>query len=138
MRSSPWSSPASGSVCSAWPRSGSACGSLRALGRGRADAGGTAQPGRPVGTQALAVGAVTLANGGDNVAVYTPLFATRGAGAVTLLVGVFAVMMALWLLAAHALVRHPALGPPIRRIGRYALPLVLIGLGILIVAEATR
>jgi cadmium resistance protein CadD (predicted permease) len=33
-------------------------------------------------------------------------------------------------------VRHPALGPPIRRIARYALPVVLIGLGILILAEA--
>lgn len=51
-------------------------------------------------------------------------------------VGVFAAMTALWLLVAHALVRHPAVGPPIRRIGRYALPVVLIGLGILIIAEA--
>ena len=38
--------------------------------------------------------------------------------------------------AAHGPVRHPALGPPIRRIARYALPVVLIGLGILILAEA--
>lgn len=109
---------------------------LGALARGGAMADEDPRPGRPTGAKALAVGAVTVANGGDNIAVYTPLFATRSATEVTVLVAVFAAMTALWLLAAHSLVRHPALGPPIRHIGRYALPVVLIGLGLLVLAEA--
>lgn len=109
---------------------------LRGLRQGRGDPAEHPRAMGPAGAQALAVAAVTVANGGDNIAVYTPLFATRGAGEMALLVGVFAAMTALWLLVAHALVRHPAVGPPMRRIGRYALPVVLIGLGVLIISEA--
>lgn len=98
--------------------------------------GETARPRHPVaGAQVVAVGAVTVANGGDNIAVYTPLLATSSAVEMALLVLVFSAMTTLWLLAAHGLVGHPTLGPPIR-VGRYALPFLLIGLGILILAEA--
>lgn len=109
---------------------------LRGVRRGRPEGAEPPRAVGPGGGQALAVGAVTVANGGDNIAVYTPLFATRSAGEVALMVGVFAGMTALWLVVARALLRYPATGPPIRRIGRYALPVVLMGLGILIVAEA--
>jgi cadmium resistance protein CadD (predicted permease) len=90
----------------------------------------------PSRTQALAVGVVTVANGGDNVAVYTPLFATSSGADVALLAAVFLAMTALAIAGARALVRHPALGGVIRRGGRVALPLVLIGLGVLIPLEA--
>lgn len=84
----------------------------------------------------LAVAAVTLANGGDNLGIYTPLFATRTGPEATLLIAVFAIMTGVWCLLAHGLVNHPALGAPIRRYGRRVLPFVLIGLGVLILYEA--
>lgn len=84
----------------------------------------------------LAVAAVTLANGGDNLGIYTPLFATRTGPETTLLIVVFAIMTGVWCLLAHGLVNHPALGAPIRRYGRRVLPFVLIGLGVLILYEA--
>jgi cadmium resistance protein CadD (predicted permease) len=80
----------------------------------------------------LAVAAVTLANGGDNIAVYTALFATCEPLKVGLIGVVFVVMTALWCLAAHWLVNQEALGAPIRAQTHRVVPFVLIGLGILI------
>jgi cadmium resistance protein CadD (predicted permease) len=81
----------------------------------------------------LTVAAVTLANGGDNIAVYTALLATRQGFEVVPVIGVvFAVMTALWCLAAYWLVNHKALGTPIRAQAHRVVPFVLIGLGILI------
>ncbi|KMO37740.1 hypothetical protein VQ03_18800 [Methylobacterium tarhaniae] len=84
----------------------------------------------------LAVAGVTIANGGDNIGIYTPVFATSAAPRLVLVLAVFAVMVALWLGFAHWLVHHPALGAPIRRIGRVATPFVLIGIGAMVLVEA--
>jgi cadmium resistance protein CadD (predicted permease) len=88
------------------------------------------------GRNILTVAMATVANSGDNISVYTPLFATRSAVEIAVTGLVFAVMTALWCLAGHWLVHHPALGAPIRRYGHRTLPFILIGLGILILSEA--
>ncbi|QRE77020.1 cadmium resistance transporter [Methylobacterium aquaticum] len=94
-------------------------------------------PGEPAGLgTVLAVAAVTVANGGDNIGIYTPVFATASGPRLLLIVAVFAAMVALWLGLAHWLVHHPALGAPIRRIGRVATPFVLIGIGVMVLVEA--
>ncbi len=85
---------------------------------------------------AFAVAAVTLASGGDNIAVYTPVFAVRPIGEILAIGCVFAVMVGLWIGAAHWLIRHPTLGAPVRRYGHRALPLVLIAIGVLVFCEA--
>ncbi|PST64832.1 quaternary ammonium transporter [Rhizobium sp. SEMIA4064] len=84
----------------------------------------------------IAVAAVTIANGGDNISIYTPLFATRTIDEIAIIAIVFALMTALWLAAAHFLVNHPTIGAPIRRYGHLIVPFVLMGLGILILHEA--
>ena len=84
----------------------------------------------------VAIALVTIANGGDNISVYTPLFATRSAYEVLAIGCIFAVLTAVWLGAAHSLVNHPKLGAPIRRHGHRVVPFVLIALGILILYEA--
>lgn len=91
----------------------------------------TAKPGNVV-----AVAAVTIANGGDNISIYTPLFATRSGFDVAVIGIVFVGMTAVWLAVAHWLVNHRTVGAPIRRYGRRVVPFVLIGLGILILSEA--
>nr|NLR88958.1 quaternary ammonium transporter [Rhizobium sp. P28RR-XV] len=83
-----------------------------------------------------AIALVTIANGGDNISIYTPLFATRSAHEILTIGCIFAVLTAVWLGAAHSLVNHPKLGAPIRRHGRRVVPFVLIALGILILYEA--
>lgn len=85
--------------------------------------------------QALAVAAVTLANGGDNLGAWIPLFA-HSPGAVTMHAITFAVLTGLWCLAGAWLAGHRVIGIPLRRYGHVALPLVLIGLGLFILAGA--
>lgn len=88
----------------------------------------------PSASGLLAVTAVTIANGADNVAVYVPLFATRSAGAVAVMAAVFAIALALWCLGARWLVRHPAAGAPLRRWGPRLVPWLLVALGLWILA----
>jgi cadmium resistance protein CadD (predicted permease) len=86
----------------------------------------------PPSSSFLTVAAVTVANGGDNIGVYAPLFATSSAQAISAMGAVFAAMTALWCLAARWLVQHPAAATSIRRYGPKAMPFVLIGIGVFI------
>ena len=83
----------------------------------------------------LAVAAVTVANGGDNIATYTALFANLHPSALPLAGLVFAVMTAAWCIAALWLVNHRALVAPLRYSANRLMPLVLIGLGLLILIK---
>lgn len=89
----------------------------------------------PPGAGVLSVAASTLANGADNIAVYTPLFATGSAWMIGAFGAVFAVMTALWCCAAWWLLRHPAAAAPVRRYGPRAVPWALIGVGLWILAR---
>ncbi len=80
----------------------------------------------------LQVATVTIVNGGDNIAAYTPIFATQGSRDMTATLAIFAVLTLVWCFAALGLVRHTALGKPLRRYGHVLLPFILIGLGGLI------
>ena len=95
-----------------------------------------APEGRGAVRGALAVAAVTVANGGDNLGVYIPLFAVRPAFDIAVIIAVFVVMTALWCVLARALVHHPALGAPIRRHAPWLTPLVLIAVGLLVIHDA--
>lgn len=85
---------------------------------------------------ALAVAALTLANGSDNIGVYLPLFARANAGQALLTLGVFAVMIGLWCLLAWWLVQAPGLGDLLRRHGPRLMPAVLVALGLVLLIEA--
>ena len=86
--------------------------------------------------QIASVAAVTIANCGDNIGVYTPLFATQSAFEIAVIVIVFTVMTGLWLALAHWLVNHRTIGAPIRRYGHLAVPFALIGVGVFILCAA--
>jgi cadmium resistance protein CadD (predicted permease) len=93
---------------------------------------GKEEEGQPTAVGILQVAAVTVVNGGDNIAAYTPIFATQGSGDMIATLAIFAVLTLVWCFAALGLVRHTALGKPLRRYGRVLLPFILIGLGGLI------
>ena len=84
-------------------------------------------------SQILAVAGVTVANGGDNLGLYIPLFG-REPALIPLYAGVFAAMTALWCLAGYLLVQNRLLGGHFRRYGHLALPIVLIALGLWILS----
>jgi len=83
----------------------------------------------------LAVAAVTVANGGDNIATYTALFANLDRSALPLVGLVFAGMTGIWCIAALWLTNHRALGVPIQHYANRLVPFVLIGLGVLILIK---
>lgn len=82
------------------------------------------------------VALVAIANGGDNIGVYLPAFAVHSGSQVAIIALVFVAMTALWCLLAYRMVSHPRLGAPLWRYGHILAPLVLIGLGVLIVHGA--
>lgn len=84
----------------------------------------------------VAVMAVTVANGADNISIYTPLFATRSGYDIALIGVVFAIMTMMWIMAAYWLTNHRSIGAPIRKYGYKVVPFVLIALGFLILYEA--
>jgi cadmium resistance protein CadD (predicted permease) len=86
--------------------------------------------------QIASIAVVTIANGGDNLGVYAPLFATQSAAEIAIIAAVFIIMTAIWIAIAHRLVTQPTVGIPIRRYGHIAVPFVLIGLGLYILYNA--
>ncbi|HWK46694.1 MAG TPA: cadmium resistance transporter [Stellaceae bacterium] len=76
-----------------------------------------------------AVAGVTIANGGDNIAVYVPLFAKASLLTALAICGLFTVMVAVWCFAAQLLIRHRAFGAIVRRWGRRVTPFILMALG---------
>jgi cadmium resistance protein CadD (predicted permease) len=85
--------------------------------------------------QMLAVAGVSLANDGDNLGVYIPLFAATPS-AISIYVAVFAVMTVVFCALGYAAVNNPLIGRCIRRYGDVLLPLVLIPLGLVILSGA--
>lgn len=75
---------------------------------------------------------ITIANGADNVGVYTPLFSTYSASGLLVTAGVFAVMTALWCMAGLRLADYPLVRDVLRRYQHILVPAVLIGLGLFI------
>ncbi|MFE7030099.1 cadmium resistance transporter [Streptomyces sp. NPDC057621] len=87
------------------------------------------------GPKPLEVAAVTFANGGDNIGVYVPVFATAGIGGMSVYVIVFLVLLAVWLAAGRYFATRPVIATALSRWGHVLLPVVLIGIGLLILIE---
>lgn len=94
------------------------------------------EPARSASGAILSVAAVTMANGGDNLAVYVPLFSTRTLVEGAAIVATFLVFMGVWCGVGYALVSHPTIGGPIKRRSRVLMPFVLIGLGVFILVQS--
>jgi len=80
----------------------------------------------------LTVALVTVANGGDNIGVYVPVFATRTRAELAAMMVVFVGLTAVWCAAGYHLVNHPRFGQPLRRHAGRITPFVFIALGLLI------
>ena len=84
----------------------------------------------------LTVAVVTF-SGGEEIGIYTSVFATyHEVSEIIILVLVVMVLTGVWCTVAYHLVNRPQIASSIKRIGTVALPFVLIGLGIYILAEA--
>ena len=86
-------------------------------------------------SQMLSVMGVTVANGGDNLGVYIPLFA-GDLSLIPIYALTFLVMTALWCAVGYGLVNNSVAGRHLRGYGHLALPFVLIALGLYILSDA--
>jgi cadmium resistance protein CadD (predicted permease) len=78
---------------------------------------------------------LTLANGGDNLSVYVPLFAVQREF-VPLYVAVFSAMTAVWCLLGYILTNHPIFHDQLRRYAGLTIPWILIGIGLKVLWQA--
>lgn len=93
-------------------------------------------PSPAVATGVVSVAAVTIANGADNISVYTPMFRTIGLTASLITVAVFTVGVATWCLAGSWLGSHTTVIQLVQRWGHWIVPLVFITIGAIIVTES--
>jgi cadmium resistance transport/sequestration family protein len=89
-----------------------------------------------VSIQTYKVAAIRLANGGDNIGIYVPLFASGNLLHFGTTLSVFYFLVGVWCVIAYWLTRHPALAKLIARYGQKVVPFVLIGLGIFILIDS--
>ena len=83
----------------------------------------------------LTVAGVTLANGGDNIGIYIPLFASLTWTSKVSMVGIFLLMTMLWCLTAKYFSTHPYVAKKVDQYGHLVTPFVLVLLGLYILYE---
>ena len=79
---------------------------------------------------------MTISAGGDNLAVYIPLFRVGGATNVGAILAVFVVgeVLVTWIVLAGG--RHPRARSVMLRLGHLAVPILLCCIGVLVMVEA--
>jgi cadmium resistance protein CadD (predicted permease) len=87
-------------------------------------------------TGPLSVAGITIANGADNISVYTPLFRTIGLAGSLITVAVFTLGIAAWCLAGFWLGSHRKIIDVVRRFGHWIVPAVFMLIGAVIVIES--
>ncbi len=88
------------------------------------------------GITVATVAAITVANGGDNIGLYLPLFAHCTQIQLLATLAVFGLMMVLWCVLAWRLQRLPLVSSILEHHGAKLLPLVLAGLGMYILIDS--
>jgi len=83
----------------------------------------------------LGVAALTIVNGADDLAAYTPFFAASKPAQVVVTLVVFAVCVALWCLAGGLLTRHARVTAAVGRYSHWILPVAFILIGLYVLHE---
>lgn len=85
--------------------------------------------------QFVSVAVITIANGGDNIGVYTPLFATVSPVLLVMYISIFLLLTSLWCFLGHFFVNHPVTRGMFARYGKAVMPFFLILLGLFIMKD---
>ena len=83
----------------------------------------------------LTVAGVTIANGGDNIGIYIPLFASLTWTSKISMVGIFLLMTSLWCWIAKYFSTHPYVAKKVDQYGHLVTPFVLVMLGLYILYD---
>jgi cadmium resistance protein CadD (predicted permease) len=85
------------------------------------------------GLKSFQVATVTFANGGDNLGVYAPLFASLDQQELLPVILIFLLMTGLWCFLSFKMVNNRIIGAKIRSYAHLILPFVLITIGLYII-----
>lgn len=85
--------------------------------------------------QTYRVSAVTIANGGNNIGIYVPLFASSTLPSLGVILCVCYLTVGLWCFLSYNLTRQPGIAFIMARYARKVFPFVLIWIGLSIVFE---
>ncbi|CAF1005935.1 unnamed protein product [Didymodactylos carnosus] len=86
--------------------------------------------------QTLKIASITLANGSDNIAIYTPLFAQARKWQIGVYIAIFLVMVLVWLLFCYYFINYRPILNLAQKYAHYVVPLVFIGLGVYIIVTS--
>ncbi len=86
--------------------------------------------------QTYRVSAVTIANGGNNIGIYVPLFASSNLPSLGVILCVCYLTVGVWCFLSYNLTRNPLMAPLMARYGRKVFPFVLIWLGFSIMMKS--
>jgi cadmium resistance transport/sequestration family protein len=89
-----------------------------------------------IAPQTYHVAAITFANGGDNIGVYIPLFASSNAVTLSIMIATFLILITVWCYTAKNISSHPAIVKFLTQYSEAIVPFVLIALGIYILYES--
>ena len=106
---------------------------IRGLWRARTHDGDNATP---LASGLFGVASVTIANGADNISVYTPLFRTLGVGTTMLTIAAFLGLLAVWCAAGAWLGSHRKVIDALQKVGHLLVPSVFIAIGTWIIIES--
>ncbi len=83
-----------------------------------------------INSSIFTVASISFINGGDNIGVYAPLFATFDIYQLLYVIFIFLIMIGIWCYISYRLVNNQRLGGRLRKYGHLILPFVLILIGI--------
>jgi cadmium resistance protein CadD (predicted permease) len=94
------------------------------------------EPNAPSPTAGMyAVAAITIIDGGDDLAAYTPFYATIHAGEIVISIAVFVVMIAMWCLIGGHIAGYKRVVNVIDDYGDWILPVTMMLLGLYVLGK---
>ncbi|CCQ46049.1 cadmium resistance transporter family protein [Pseudarthrobacter siccitolerans] len=84
----------------------------------------------------LSVAGITIANGADNIAIYTPIFRTMRPQDTVVTIIVFLILVAVWCALGRVVGTHPKVTETLEKIEHWLVPAVFIGLGLFILVSS--
>jgi cadmium resistance protein CadD (predicted permease) len=86
--------------------------------------------------ETLKITSITVANGGDNIAIYTPLFAQAFKWQIVVYIIIFLLMVFIWLIISYYFINYRPILNLAQKYARYIVPIVFIGIGIYIIVTS--